>query len=409
MFTGMNGKKGVVVIEGHVQGLANTRAFGEAGIPVIVVDRDICLAAFSRYCTKFIRCPDYKTVGFIDLLIMINETYKLDGWMLLPSNDHAVFSISSGISRLRKYYRILTPEFSTLLELYDKERLVRLAVNSNVPVARSYFPKDYSTLKGDKLRFPILVKGKFGLDFYKATGRKAFLVRSDSELKNVIERLTRIIPASSLFLQELIPSSETKTISVGVFSVAGDLKAYWMGEKIREHPARFGTATCARSVHIDELLPLVTRLLRNLSFTGICEIEFLKDPRDNEYKLIEINSRTWLWVGLARQCGINLPIYAFNYLNRIETIFPATYEQNRFWIHYLTDIPFGVVGAIRRIYNFADLLGDWFGESGSPAVFSLTDPLPSVMELVLLPYVILKRGVPKKPKKSENDLFEEVE
>jgi predicted ATP-grasp superfamily ATP-dependent carboligase len=135
----------------------------------------------------------------------------------------------------------------------------------------------------------------------------------------------------------------------------------------------------------------------------------LKDPRDNEYKLIEINSRTWLWVGLARQCGINLPIYAFNYLNRIETIFPATYEQNRFWIHYLTDIPFGVVGAIRRIYNFADLLGDWFGESGSPAVFSLTDPLPSVMELVLLPYVILKRGVPKKPKKSENDLFEEVE
>ena len=31
-------KKGAVIIEGHVQGLSNTRSLGEAGIPVIVAN-----------------------------------------------------------------------------------------------------------------------------------------------------------------------------------------------------------------------------------------------------------------------------------------------------------------------------------------------------------------------------------
>ena len=40
--------QGVVVIEGHVQGLTNTRILGKAGIPVIVVDAGNCLAKHSR-------------------------------------------------------------------------------------------------------------------------------------------------------------------------------------------------------------------------------------------------------------------------------------------------------------------------------------------------------------------------
>ena len=38
--------KGAIVIEGHVQGLSNTRSLGELGIPVYVLDVSHCLACF---------------------------------------------------------------------------------------------------------------------------------------------------------------------------------------------------------------------------------------------------------------------------------------------------------------------------------------------------------------------------
>ena len=45
----MKNNTGVIVIEGHVQGLSNTRSLGEKGIPVYVVDKDNCIARYSRY------------------------------------------------------------------------------------------------------------------------------------------------------------------------------------------------------------------------------------------------------------------------------------------------------------------------------------------------------------------------
>ena len=52
--------KGAIVIEGHVQGLSNTRSLGELGIPVYVLDVSHCLAQYSKYCTKYFRCPNCK-------------------------------------------------------------------------------------------------------------------------------------------------------------------------------------------------------------------------------------------------------------------------------------------------------------------------------------------------------------
>src|SRR5450759_1595127 len=92
---------GVIVIEGHVQGLANTRALGKAGIPVIVVSEHNCLARYSRYCKKFFKCPGYLSSEFIHFLIQMALSEGIQGWVLLPSNDHAVFNISGNIEKLR--------------------------------------------------------------------------------------------------------------------------------------------------------------------------------------------------------------------------------------------------------------------------------------------------------------------
>ena len=381
---------GVVVIEGHVQGLANTRALGKAGIPVIIVSEYDCLAHYSRYCKKFFRCPHYLSGEFIDFLIRLASQEGISDWVLLPSNDHAVYNISTHAEQLKDYYRIISSEPCILESIYNKELLIKLCISIDVPVPLTWFPDNPEIIKQSEFKYPLLIKGKNGLSFYKSTGKKAFLINDKANLIEVLENKTGETPFSNIYLQNLLPFEKNKPVSFTAFSVKGEIKSYWMGVKIREHPVNFGTATYSRSIHKPELIPLAEKLLKILAFTGVCEIEFLLDSRDNEYKLIEVNARTWLWVDMAIKSGINYPLMVYNYLNNIGMDYPKTNKEDLEWIHYLTDIPYSLAGIARGHYTFGEIIKSYL-RLPKPAVFDSSDILPSFAEIALLPFLILKR------------------
>jgi predicted ATP-grasp superfamily ATP-dependent carboligase len=384
------GSEGVVIIEGHVQGLANTRALGKAGIPVMVVSQHDCLARYSKYCRKFFRCPDYLSAEFIDFLLNLAATEDIQDWILLPSNDHAVYNISSHLPELGKYYRIIAPEPGILESIYNKERLIGLCQSAGIRVPESWFPGSPGELNKSGLKFPLLLKGKNGLSFYKRTGRKAILIEDYEKMQEVLDEMILRLPFSDIYLQEMIPLENNKTVSFTAFSVDGEIKAYWMGMKIREHPVHFGTATYSRGTLIPELLPAAGTFIKKLKYTGVCEIEFMFDPRDQFYKLIEVNARTWLWVDLAIRSGINYPLMIYNYLNHINTEYPTDYSADKEWLHYLTDLPFTFLGLIRGHYSLRGIL-DSYKRLPAPAVFNSSDILPSFAEILLLPSLIINR------------------
>lgn len=384
------GLPGVIVIEGHVQGLANTRALGKAGIPVIVVSEHNCLARYSRYCRKFFKCPGYLTNEFIDFLLKLTISERVQEWVLLPSNDHAVYNISCNIERLKTSYRIISPEPKILETIYNKELLIKLCTSIDIPVPLSWFPVSPDEIDRLELIFPLLVKGKNGLTFYKNMGEKAFLINSQESLLKVRDKIMKNSSFSNVYLQNLLPVEKNKPVSFTAFSIKGEVKSYWMGVKIREHPFNFGTATYSRSVNKHELIPFAEKLIRKLGFTGVCEIEFMIDPRDNEYKLIEVNARTWLWVDMAIKSGINYPLLVYNYLNNIEMDYSCTPDAGLEWIHYLTDIPYSLIGIIKGHYSFGEIIRS-YSRFPKPAVFDSSDILPSIAEIALLPFLMLRR------------------
>ncbi len=384
------GLKGVVVIEGHVQGLANTRALGKEGIPVIVVSEHNCLARYSRYCKKFFICPDYLSVEFIDFLISLALSENIRDWVLLPSNDHAVYNISGNRERLQGCYKIISPEPEILTAIYNKELLIKLCQSIDVPVPLSWFPENPQKMRLNDFKFPLLIKGKNGLTFYKSLGRKAFLSDSPGNLMQLVDAITEKSPFSNVYFQNLLPIESNKPVSFTAFSIKGEIKSYWMGVKLREHPFQFGTATYSRRVDIPELIGSAEKLLSKLAFTGVCEIEFLLDSRDNEYKLIELNARTWLWIDLAIKSGVNYPMMIYNYLNKNEMDYSRTDNEGLEWIHYLTDIPFSLLGLLRGHYSLGEIIKS-YSRLPEPAVFDSSDILPSFAEIALLPFLIFKR------------------
>jgi predicted ATP-grasp superfamily ATP-dependent carboligase len=383
-------RSGALVIEGHVQGLSNTRSLGEAGVPVYVADTGNCLARYSRYCRKFLKCPAYDNAEFPVFLAETAEREQIDGWLLLPSNDHAVYNIAKNADLLREKYRLITPDIEIIDRIYNKQSLIAAAMKCELPVPQSWFPGNSVTEIIDGVTFPCLVKGKKGLNFYRITGKKAFPCNSEKELKRTVSILEQQMPIQEIFVQELLPTEDNKTVSFAAFALEGNIVSSWAGIKVREHPLHFGTSTYSKSISRVPYYSLAERLLKELNYTGICEIEFLNDPRDREYKLIEVNARTWLWVDLARKCGVDFALYAYNYANGVENKYSVTSDTNKEWMHYLTDIPYSILGLLKGNYSIEEILISYYRRP-APAVFRKSDFLPTLAELLLLPSMIRKR------------------
>jgi len=385
-------RPGALVIEGHVQGLSNTRSLGEAGIPVFVVDKSKCIASKSKYCKKFFLCPDFQTDAFIDFLIDMATKENISGWVLIPSNDHAVYSIAKHKNRLQQYYKVLVPDLSIVEKIYDKSKLLEVASQCRIPVPVTQYFSSADEKNHEELGFPVITKGRNGLSFYKAIGKKALLANNAQELRRQLLMIDSRYRITGTFTQELIPyDGSNKTVSFTAFCVAGEIKTCWMGIKLREHPLQFGTATYAKSIYVQECYNQSAILIRALGYTGVCEIEYLYDPRQKQYKLIELNARTWLWVGLAKACGINYARMLYDYANEIEINYPKTYNTELYWISPVSDFAYSMLAIFNGSLSPIRYLKSVFSRNKVNALFIAGDLKPGFSYLLNLLEFILRR------------------
>ena len=123
---------------------------------------------------------------------------------------------------------------------------------------------------------------------------------------------------------------------------------------------------------------------------GLVEVEYKRDPRDGQYRLLDINGRTWGYHTIGNRAGVDFPYLLF--ADQVNEPFESCKGRSGVrWIRLLTDLPTGIFGIMSgQIEGRAYLrsLCDYDEE----AVFSFKDPLPGVMEITLLPYLYVKRG-----------------
>lgn len=381
---------GAIVLEGHVQGLSNARSLGELGIPVYVLDTVHCLAQHSKYCTKYYRCPDFKSEAFIQFLIDLAKEENIRGWFLIASNDHIVENLSLHQTLLAPYYKMLVPDKDHLYNIINKKDLLKVAESCGTTIPATCYYENIA--KAKTYRFPLLIKGNEGLSFYKATHQKAIQVDSYQELEDVCNKIRDTVDVRDVMIQELIPNNkDNKVVSFTCFAIKGEIKAYWMGRKLREHPIKYGTATYAESILVPAILDEATPLVKALDYTGTCEIEFLLDPRDGKYKLIEINPRTWLWVGLAKACGIDYAKMMYRYVNNIPQDYPKSYKVGVKWINWLTDTVFGLKAIFKGLLSVPDYMKSLRGKKVR-AIWCWSDLMPGVVFPFMLLYIAKKRG-----------------
>src|SRR5579862_7652096 len=101
------GKVGAVVVGGDYQGLGIVRSLGRHGVPVCVVDDELSISMFSRYCTRHVRADHLRLEeDAVDCLLRMGNRLNLRGWVLYPTRDELVAAFSRNHAALSKIFRV---------------------------------------------------------------------------------------------------------------------------------------------------------------------------------------------------------------------------------------------------------------------------------------------------------------
>jgi D-aspartate ligase len=384
---------GAVVVGGDYQGLGIVRSLGRQGIPVCVVDDERSIAGFSHYSTHFVRVPDLRDEqAAVHSLLDLGERLGLQGWVLYPTRDELVAAFSRFRSDLGKVFRVPTPEWESVQWAWDKRNTYRLAEELRIPTPRTYYVERVEQLAElDDVAPPFAVKPAIKEHFIYATRAKAWCANSHAELRAMFHKASQLVGPGEVMVQEVIPGGGSQQFSYCAFFRDGEAVGKMVAQRLRQHPLLFGRAsTYVETVDVPVLEELSERFLRAINYYGLVELEYKLDPRDSQYKLLDVNARTWGYHSLGEQAGVD-----FSYLLYADQlglpISPCRGSPGFGWVRMTTDIPAAFMELMTGSLNFRNYVQS-LKKCDVEAVFSREDPLPGLIEALLVPYLALKKG-----------------
>jgi ubiquinone/menaquinone biosynthesis C-methylase UbiE len=117
------------------------------------------------------------------------------------------------------------------------------------------------------------------------------IVQSKDEL---IENYTLLEDpvAPNLMIQEYIPGGDDQVyIFNGYFNQDSECLAAFTGYKVRQFPIHVGCASLGDCTWNEEVAHITTDFMKRIGYKGILDIGYRLDPRDDRYKVLDINPR----------------------------------------------------------------------------------------------------------------------
>ena len=383
---------GAVVVGGDYQGLGVVRSLGRRKVPVCVIDDERSIARLSRYATHAITVKSLRDQGqTVDTVLDIGRRLGLQGWVLYPTRDETVAAFARYRSMLTKCYRVPTPEWETMQWLWDKRNTYRLANELGIPTPRTWYLQGAGDLEQIPDDFPFALKPAIKERFIYAMRAKAWRVNDRTQLRDLFRRAAAHVGLGEVMIQDLIPGDGQQQFAYCAFFKGDHAVGSMVVRRSRQHPAEFGRAsTFVETIELPWLETLSERFLRAINYYGLVELEYKFDRRDGQYKLLDVNGRTWGYHTLGFSAGVDFPSMLFaDQLG--EPLLPCRARPGVRWVRLVTDVPTAVLEIFRGHLNWRAYLRSLRGFNVESA-FSLEDPLPGLVELALIPYLASKRG-----------------
>ncbi|MGD6850552.1 MAG: hypothetical protein ACQCN6_00655 [Candidatus Bathyarchaeia archaeon] len=392
----------IVSNHGHdLNALGAVRSLAAAGVKTVWLTPKSSSWYYSKYCVPYF-CPDFlDEKKFINFLLKLGE--NLPKPVLIPTSDKCLIPLSKNKKVLENYYYPLVCDWKTTKSFIDKNITFQIAEASGIPSPKTYLPNNEAEVLelSNKLDYPCLVKPTASHVFSSKFNVK--LVRASNSFELI--KIFRFFVSNGFqpMIQEEIPGNDSNLITLNtVLNENSEPLAFFMHRRIVQVPPRFGVVALGESCWTSRIIQPGLKILKNIKFSGLAQLEFKEDKRSNDFKLIEINGRSYRSISFPTACGLNLIHIAYQNA-RGEKLSPLTHYscmykcgvkwldfpsflQSILKIHYTEGIPMG------------KLVQPILSKNVVFSTFSMDDWAPSINELFFLIRKLLRYS------KSKNDL-----
>ena len=382
---------GAVVMGADYRALGVVRSLGRRGIPVWVVRQGGHLvAATSRYTPRTVPWPAGGDQAKIEFLLDLSTKHNLNGWLLIPTDDYTVGLASGHYKALGSKYRLTVPPWERLRWVCDKRLLQELAEKLGIDQPWAACPLNREHLAAIDCPFPVILKPAVRLQPSNLAIPKAWLAEDRDSLLARYDEASALFPAKDLLVQEIVPGGGETQFSYAALCNNGRSLASVVARRTRQFPKDFGQlSTYVETVDLPEIIEPAERLLDEVQFHGLAEVEFKRDPRNGRLKVLDINPRVWGWHTLSKRAGVDFPYLLW----LLATGQPVSHVRGRAgerWVHLSADLRVAIEEILGGRLSWWDYLRSIRGPLES-ALFSWDDPLPGLFDLPLFAYAAGKR------------------
>lgn len=314
----------VLVTGGARPATAVVRSLGRRGVQVEVLAESAFVPALhSRYCTARHIGPPLLSSAFISALVGMLRRRRYEA--ILPVGHEATLLCAEHRDKLAGLAKLEIAPAEKVRIAADKRKIRELAIDAGVPVPRTLYPASFSEARAlsAELAYPIVIK-----PVSETTGDSVSFVTRRQDFSGSYEKFCRnkgFAERELPLLQEFIPG-----YGCGFFALYqhGACKRIFMHRRIREYPPSGGVSSCAESFFDSRLKEYGIRLLDSLNWHGVAMVEFRRDERDGDFKLMEINPRFWGSLDLAVAAGVNFPYYLCQMIQGQNLEYSESYDRN---------------------------------------------------------------------------------
>jgi predicted ATP-grasp superfamily ATP-dependent carboligase len=333
-------------------------------------------AQYSRYC-RYFRAPDaVRDPDSLQKLLIEHAKVLPYQPLLFPVGDAEVMFLSDRAQALSHYFRfnIATPQL--LHGLANKQTQYRIAAEAGVSIPETYFGLNSTNLHEHSVQFPVLIKPAYSHLWPWRGKTKALSAENTVQLEIRLKELeSRNIP---VVVQSIIPGPPCELYTVVVYISKNQIRPVVASfRKLRHFPLDFGFGSLNETVRIDLLEEQVVQFLNTIAFTGVCGLEFKRDPRDGQFKFIEINARFELAHHLVATAGIDVAKAMYADLAGFHLGADTGYQLGMRWICLTLDLK-----ASRALFVTGDLsFADWMRSMRNvrtEALLTWDDPVPGL-------------------------------
>ena len=300
--------KPVLALGGMENAVSIVRSLGKQGATVFVSSTPNCVASYSRFGND----RDGLTVtGDTDAhwrKLLLDEPHKdISGAIILALSDSAISFIAKFEDQLKLRYSLERNQAQLRARLLDKLETLQLAEKAGLDVPKTFeVSRDtdiHATLS--KARYPILVKPIYSHLFREKFGVKLYLANSAEEAATIVSKAHD--HRLDVMLCEWIPGLDDQLCSYYTYVDSSGKRLVEFTKTVsRREPQYFGGGVFHGASWQPDVAEAGRRFVSSTGMSGICNIEFKRDPRDDSLKVIESNPRITAAQELLVRSGLDL-------------------------------------------------------------------------------------------------------